>query len=214
MKRIETSMRVVNGRLSQSGDGFRVKGKNGVRHLFAVFSCECGNKTITMLQNVRQGKTLSCGCMQKKRTSEASITHGHAPNGVRTPTLNSWESMITRCSDKAKGESKVNYFDRGIRVCYRWQSFETFLLDMGVKPKGMSIERKDNDGNYEPGNCRWATPQEQSVNKRNNRRLELNGRTMCLSEWAKELNVGRGVIRRRLAKGVFTEVIGSTEEAD
>jgi hypothetical protein len=84
--------------------------------------------------------------------------------------------MMRRCGPKDRGE---NYYRRGIRVCKRWQNYRNFLEDMGAPPKGtrISIDRIDNDGNYEPGNCRWATPKEQQRNKRTNVRITRNGMT-------------------------------------
>lgn len=94
----------------------------------------------------------------------SSVKHGHATNGV-SPTYVSWAAMKQRCSDAAQ-KCWNNYGGRGIRVCRRWQKFENFLADMGKRPKNRSLDRIDNEGNYEPGNCRWATIKQQARNKR------------------------------------------------
>ncbi len=96
----------------------------------------------------------------------AKIVHGHAVHGHHSRTYNTWLMMRRRC-DSPKATSYQNYGGRGIKVCERWQSFVNFLADMGERPEGKSIDRWPNkDGNYEPGNCRWATPHEQLMNRR------------------------------------------------
>lgn len=98
--------------------------------------------------------------------------------------------------------SKPGYADRGITVCTRWEtSFENFLADMGAKPDGHQIDRIDNDKGYEPGNCRWATPKENSNNRRNTWRIEFDGRTQTAAQWAEELNVNRQTIIHRHKNG-------------
>lgn len=116
-----------------------------------------------------------------------------------TPTWKSWQTMIRRCrggNDKAKW-----YADRGIKVCERWKTFENFYADMGERPAGMSLDRIDNNGGYEPGNCRWATRVEQGGNKRNNVIWELNGKRQCAARWAKELGINRTTLQKRLKAG-------------
>jgi len=122
------------------------------------FRCDCGSEIITFANVVRSGKTKSCGCIG----TEAKIKHGRAGTSIYT----TWNNIRRRCRNK---ESKY-YGARGITVCDRWYKFENFLEDMGEHPgNGFSIDRIDNDGNYEPGNCRWATVQQQANNKRNSR---------------------------------------------
>lgn len=93
----------------------------------------------------------------------------------------------------------VSYWGRGIIMCDRWlNSFSNFLQDMGPKPKGFSLERINNDGNYEPGNCKWATQKEQSRNKRQNRFITINGVTLVISDWARKLGCNRALISYRI----------------
>jgi hypothetical protein len=126
--------------------------------------CDCGGDTVVTTADLRRttGPTRSCGCL----LAATHTTHGHYVNGQRTPTYLSWTSMRTRCS-RSYGNAWKYYGARGIKVCDRWlDSFENFLEDMGERPDGKTLDRIDVDGNYEPGNCRWATPKEQSANRR------------------------------------------------
>lgn len=124
--------------------------------------CECGANRLIHRSNLTSGKTTSCGCKKSEKIAKARTTHGmHG-----TPTYSSWSSMLTRCNNK-NSKAYKNYGARGIKVCERWSLFENFLQDMGEKPKkGMSIDRIDNQGNYEPGNCKWASAKEQCSNTR------------------------------------------------
>lgn len=125
--------------------------------------CECGNFKITSSYNLRIGKTKSCGCRQDE--TKIKEIHGH---GYGSKTYISWSGMIKRCLNSNTSNFKY-YGERGIIVCKRWMKFENFLEDMGERPEGMSIDRINNDGNYEPSNCRWSTPKQQANNRRNNK---------------------------------------------
>jgi hypothetical protein len=126
--------------------------------------------------------------------------HGWA----RTPEYRAWKSMRARCENQ-RNPAFARYGGRGILVCERWHGehgFENFLADVGPRPSPEhSIERIDNDGNYEPGNCRWATRVEQGSNKRNNATLTVNGETATISEWSRRTGIGRTTIRERLRVG-------------
>jgi len=103
--------------------------------------------------------------MGAPKGSLGPLTHGHARKGRRTTEYSAWRNMLTRCFN-VKGEKYPSYGGRGITVCKRWMRFENFIKDLGPKPNGLTLDRINNDGNYEPGNCRWATPSQQALNRR------------------------------------------------
>jgi hypothetical protein len=136
-------------------------------------SCACGAMAIADTSSLMRGKKLSCGCLKAEldksfgKRAKPRIRHGMS----KRPEYSAWKTMRVRCSPKATGHDLHNYFLRGIRVCERWQRFESFIEDMGFRPSvNHSVDRIDNDGNYEPGNCRWATTSEQQTNKRRSTR--------------------------------------------
>ncbi len=123
-----------------------------------------------------------------------STKHGHATNGI-SPTYHSWASMLARC-DNPKNTRYADWGGRGITVCDRWRDFRNFLEDMGEKPEGMSLDRIDNSGNYEPGNCRWSTLSEQNSNRRGLQPITHNGKTMTAAAWGKELGLSTTLYSR------------------
>lgn len=116
------------------------------------------------------------------------FVHGHAIKGNESPTYMSWIGMRKRCL-QASHPSYSRYGGRGIAICERWNDFENFLADMGERPARKSLDRRDNNGNYEPDNCRWATPLEQMANTNVARMIELDGEMVCVPEAARRLNL-------------------------
>ena len=125
--------------------------------------CECGTRKTVAGNELTSGKTISCGC-RKQETRDQTV-HGYEGS----PTYAVWSNMLQRCTNP-KNKDFRHYGARGIAVCDSWQTFANFLADMGEKPNGLTIDREDNDGNYEPANCRWATRSQQMQNTRRNQR--------------------------------------------
>lgn len=162
--------------------------------------CSCGNDVSVVSRALRSGNTQSCGCLHRERAGNASRTHGLS----RTAEHKVWLGMKKRCFNP-QSKAFPNYGARGITICERWLTFENFLADMGKRPSvAHSIERVDNEGNYEPANCRWATAREQCNNQRGNRRLTLHGKTATLAEWARDLGIHPDVLNSRLNKYGWT----------
>ncbi len=128
------------------------------------------------------------------------ITHGHTVGRKKTRTFQCWSGMLRRCRNP-KNKDYKNYGGRGIKVCERWNDFKNFLTDMGEKPEGVTIERKDNSGNYEPSNCKWIPKSQQSENRRGNTMLTHNGKTMSMAQWERELGFGKHAITSRRRRG-------------
>jgi len=154
--------------------------------------CDCGNDHFVISVLLRNGSTKSCGCL--RRTPPTNKTHGKS----NSATYRVWAGMMTRCTNE-KEPSWKNYGGRGITVCERWKKFENFLTDMGERPIGLTIDRyPNNDGNYEPGNCRWATYTEQAENRRSARYVVIYGVSMKLSVASARFGISSSRIRDRI----------------
>jgi len=157
--------------------------------------CDCGQEKVVALGRLRSGGTRSCGCLVGRNP------RSHV--GVRTiehlTEYRTWLGILKRCSDA----SDRNYGGRGIKVCDRWRgSFGLFFKDMGPRPSDEhSIDRINNDGDYEPGNCRWATRKEQARNTSVNVMVTHNGETLCVSEWAERFGIHASLLNSRLQSG-------------
>jgi hypothetical protein len=159
----------------------------------AAVRCHCGKEFTVWKANLYRNNTKSCGCtyrtaggFSKKRVSE----------------YDSWHAMIDRCTN-LNNKQWSDYGGRGIRVCDAWSSFPQFLNDMGPKsPSARTIERIDNDGNYEPSNCRWATRDEQMRNTRKNKFITIGNRTETYSVWIREFDINPSTFYGRLRRGV------------
>lgn len=155
--------------------------------------CDCGNESTPSPYNLLRGKTRSCGCGERENRSRMRI---HGCSGSREH--DAWISMRQRCSNP-KTKQFHDYGGRGIKVCEQWNaSFETFLADMGPCPPGHSLDRIDNNGHYEPDNCRWASRKEQQNNTRRNRIITYNGQSLSVTEWARRLGISDRTISNRI----------------
>lgn len=174
------------------------KDKHG--HLVYSCECECGNKCNAIAGLLKSGLKRSCGCLLSEWRNSGDSGRKH--NMCGTPEYWAWAAIKSRCNNP-KTSNYNSYGGRGIRVCKRWlDSFEFFLNDMGLRPSAKhSIDRKNNDGNYTPKNCRWATKKEQANNKSTNRKLSFNNLRMGINEWERHLGFNQGTIKERLHRG-------------
>jgi hypothetical protein len=168
-------------------------GRKTRRRFFCV--CDCGTDRVVVLSQLRFGTSKSCGCLKVEAVAAVIQTHGASD----TPEYSAWLGMRTRCLG-ASADNKKNYADRGIIVCERWKKFENFLADMGLRPTSKhSLDRfPDNDGNYEPGNCRWAVIHEQMTNRQSTCYVEYQGEKVALATLAKRHGIPGNTLRRRL----------------
>ena len=168
--------------------------------------CDCGNVVTVRTSSLRSGLTVSCGCLQREKAAVSgrnSATHGMEG----TPTYAAWCSMKQRCLNQ-NHEFYRHYGGRGITVCERWStSFKNFLEDMGERPSSdHTLDRyPNNDGNYEPGNVRWATWLQQNSNRRSTILLTMDGETMCVAEWSRKTGIHEDTIRWRIKRGWTVE---------
>lgn len=176
-------LRIVLGRASRNSKN---KTRWGCR-------CDCGNLSVVLTSTLTSQRTVSCGCSRNIFLRKAHTTHGKSQAKI----YGVWGSMHDRCYLPSSA-CFYRYGGRGITVCERWHNFENFYADMGDAPIGLTLERKDNNGSYSPENCCWATPTEQSKNRRDVMLYEFRGEKRCIPEIASILGVSYGVIYRRI----------------
>ncbi len=168
--------------------------------LYWELKCECGVVTYATTGNLLSGRTTSCGCKRLESISKALFKHG----SCNTPEYSVYKGMIQRCYNE-RNKSYAYYGGRGIVVCERWlNSVENFLSDMGKRPDGYTIERKDTNGNYEPGNCIWTTRGRQSRNKNNNIFAVVGGEKVLLKDHLKTVGRDYGAMLKKIKSGMMT----------
>ena len=169
---------------------------NGETSVFCT--CDCGTEKYVNRYNLTHSISTCCGCIRRENMAKRNKSHGLS----RTTEYSSWLSMKQRCNSSSN-KSYHNYGGRGIKVCDEWNnSFESFISDMGNKPTVKhTIERVDNNKGYSPDNCIWDTRYSQARNNRGNRMITYNGKTMCMTDWEKSLNMKAGTFKTRIYKG-------------
>jgi hypothetical protein len=170
------------------------------------FVCSCGKKVTKPVSSVRSGNTSSCGCIKKEilaKKNKENAKHGY----FGTPTYRSWSSMIVRCEDTSH-VAYHNYGGRGIKIDQELRTFEGFLKYLGERPtKEHTLDRIDVNGNYEPGNVRWATRKEQSTNKRNTINIRVGEESGDLNYWHEKTGISKGALHYRISKGWTPEQV-------
>lgn len=183
----------------------KVVGKRGKANLWEC-RCDCGGATFAIATQIERGEKTSCGCKKreprKPRPDLVLKNKDRSTHGLTSSsTYTSWKAMKFRCENESSKDYK-NYGGRGIKVCERWsKSFIEFHNDMGDRPVGTSIDRIDPNGNYDPNNCRWASFEKQGNNKRVNFIIEHEGKTMTVSEWAREYGIEPKTLSYRVKSG-------------
>lgn len=149
--------------------------------------CDCGTEKRILVRDLLVGDSKSCGCQAGKLSTASKLRHGHTRRRWVSREYAAWRSMLWRCGNTKNPVYRL-YVD--VRICDRWrESFENFLADMGPRPPRTSLDRIDGNGHYEPDNCRWASPKEQTENRRDFALLEMDGRTQTVGRWCRELGI-------------------------
>jgi len=163
--------------------------------------CSCGCECEIHGYAMRSGHTQSCGCIHSEQLAARNSRHKYATRKKRHPLYSVWKAMKKRCYNP---NSKFwnSYGGKGVKVCERWRtSFANFLADMGERPEGCSLDRIDNDGDYCPENCRWATASQQANNTSATRFFELNGTKKSITQWAEHFGFPPKTLRARINSG-------------
>lgn len=167
--------------------------------------CECGKETLVSSSSLREEETKSCGCKSIVLMVRHHITHGM----TYTRIYRVWRAMVDRC-EKPNHKLYPRWGGRGIKICEAWHAFENFhawAVANGYH-EGLTIERKDNNGNYEPDNCKWATQKEQANNRRTNVFIEFQNQRRTLTQWSEYLGIKKSVLRHKLKKLPIEQALG------
>jgi len=189
---------------------------NGVTHRILEWAKIIGWSPETIRRRAKNS-TLSIGqILSPKKLSRMELGHSTTwKYPIGTKTYDAWKKMRLRCSSNSENQDRKNYFERGIRVCERWaNNYDAFYEDMGESPKGTSLDRIDNNKNYEASNCRWATMKQQQRNKRNNVLIEFKGQIKTVAEWAEITGIEVSIIGKRFKKGYDPEKVFSKERVN
>lgn len=172
----------------------------GSKKTYWLCACDCGAETRVCADSLKNSRIKSCGCMKGQAISAQRTTHGASG----TPTYKSWNAMMRRCYNP-KDIAFAYYGGAGITVDARWHTYENFLADMGIRPPGKTVDRIRSSEGYGPGNCRWATMEQQNRNKPGVRPLSAFGRERFMWEWAEEAGITANALRARLRSGKTLE---------
>ena len=168
--------------------------------------CDCGNEAVISSYALRSGKTKSCGCIKREQNLQMFAAHGESGN--RTRLYRIWSGMKNRCYNAHSKNAYKKYGNRGITVCDEWRNSYTAFRDWAYQNgyrDDLTIDRIDNNGAYEPQNCRWVSTKKQNNNRRNNHYITFNGETKTMAEWTEIAGFGRSVIEHRLSRGWSVE---------
>ena len=175
-----------------------LKNKHGIQSAIWKCRCKCGNITLVSSTNIKGGHIKSCGCFQRESVGKINRTHGRS----RTPEYRIWTQMKSRCYNPNTTDYKY-YGGKGIKVCDKWvNSFESFFMDMGKRPSLLhTIDRIENNTDYTPENCKWATRKTQTRNRSNTKTLTYKGETKPMAAWAEILGLNYTTVQSRVARG-------------
>lgn len=175
--------------------------KTSIEHRMWLCLCECGTERVVSEMSLKSGKSVSCGCYNRERSSLKHTKHGEVVGDIKSVEYSVWSQLKARCNNP-KNSRFAMYGGRGISVCERWNEFGNFLEDMGRRPgKSYSLDRIDNNKGYSPDNCKWSTPHEQMTNRTITRFVSMNGEKVPLATLAKQHNIPANTLRFRILKG-------------
>lgn len=171
------------------------RGYNNLGKHTYLCQCEYGKEKIVVLGNLKTGVSKSCGCLNDESRKGNTRNKKHGMSFSRE--YHTWRAMLDRCENKMYREYP-DYGGRGIKICEKWHDFNNFYADMGKRPPNTTLDRIDNNGNYEPSNCRWANAKTQANNRRSNTLITFNGKTQTLQQWADETGIYENTISMRI----------------